>query len=147
MIRPLLARARPSRFGGLIVTLALALAMLAPMALGPALGPLTLALGGKLDHKCACGMVQGTCGCPQCAAITHQRLREHAPAPYAVLRSQCEDDEVAPGFPGLPVALEAPATFVLLEPPASTLAPLRPGEARSLDAREPSTPPPRRLAA
>jgi hypothetical protein len=120
------------------------LALLAPLILGPALGPLAVALGGGAEHRCACGMVQGSCGCPECERIEHQRLHERSPAPYAVLRSQCHDDEATPGAPALPPGIEAPAGFALAAP-SSSRAPTRdPAAARSREATEPRTPPPRR---
>src|ERR1700733_66736 len=130
-----------------LAALLVALALLAPMMLGPALGPLTQALGAAADHRCACGMAPGTCGCPECARIEHQSFREHAPAPYAVLRSQCERNEVAPGFMALPPALEAPAAGVIARTPVASASPLAPAARRSRDATEPVTPPPRRMPA
>src|SRR5271170_4470295 len=109
-----------------LAALLVALAVLAPMMLGPALSPLAQALGAVAEHRCACGMAPGTCGCPECARIEHQRLRERAPAPYAVLRSQCERNEVAPGFTALPPVLEAPPGSIIARAPtapASGLAP------------------------
>jgi hypothetical protein len=137
---------RRRRYLETLVALAVALAVLAPMMLGPALGPLTRALGGTDEHRCACGMVQGTCGCPECARIEHKRLHDRAPVPYPVLRSQCEGDEVAAAFAALPLAIEAPVGFVLAPAPEASVAPLRPSEALSRDATEPATPPPRHAA-
>jgi len=147
MSRGLARRLRPRRLAGLLVAFAVAFAIVAPMTLGPAMGPLTAALGGAFEHRCACGMVPGTCGCPECARVEHQRLRDHAPVPYSIVRSQCEDDEVAPGFVGLPLALAAPPGFIIMEPAESTLVLPRPPEALSREETEPSTPPPRRVAA
>jgi|HubBroStandDraft_2_1064218.scaffolds.fasta_scaffold133171_3 hypothetical protein len=126
-----------------VLALAVALAVLAPMMLGPAFAPLARALGGDGEHRCACGMVQGTCGCPECARIEHQRVREHAPFPYPVLRSQCEGDEVAPGFAALPVALAAPEGLVIARAVEARVLPIRPPQALSRESSEPTTPPPR----
>jgi hypothetical protein len=139
-----LTRARASRPFEALLGFALVLAVLAPMLLGPALGPLTRALGGTDEHRCACGMVQGECGCPECEALEHQRLREHAPRPYPVLRSQCGGDDVASGFAALPPALPLRVAFVLPPPRTSLLTLERPSEALSREMTEPATPPPRR---
>jgi hypothetical protein len=128
-----------------VVRFALAFVLLAPLALGPALGPLTRALGGVDEHRCACGMVRGKCGCPECERLEHERLRERAPRPYPVLRAQCGDNEVMTGSLGLPPTL--PATIALFLPPLRpSIAGLRKAtEAPSRERDEPATPPPRRL--
>jgi len=130
-----------------LAALLVALAVLAPMMLGPALSPLTQALGGAVEHRCACGMAPGTCGCPECARIEHQRSQERAPAPYAVLRSECERNEVAPGFTALPPALEAPPGCWIARAPTARAALLSPPERHSREATEPVTPPPRLMPA
>ena len=127
----------------LLVALAVAMAVVGPMMLGPALSPLMQALGGAADHRCACGMAPGTCGCPECARIEHQRSRERAPAPYAVLRSQCQDDEVAPGFSGLPLAIEAATGLRIARAPVARDSQTSPPKSLSRERTEPVTPPPR----
>lgn len=138
-------RLRPKRLAGLVASLAFALAMLAPMMLGPALGPLTAALGGTVEHRCACGMAaRGECACPECAQIEHRRLREHAPVPYPVLQSQCGGDEAAPGFAALPLAVEPASTVEVLAAEGSVEVRCVPARAASREDTEPFTPPPRR---
>jgi hypothetical protein len=128
---------------GLALRLALALAFMAPLFLGPALGPLTRALGGVAEHLCACGMVPGTCGCPECELLERQRQLDHTPRPYPTLKSQCNDGEIATGFPALPPAVP-PAAFILPALPPRLLAGIgAPPSAHSRDPRAPPTPPPR----
>lgn len=129
-----------------LAALTLALALLAPMMLGPSFGTFVRALGGEADHKCACGMPEGTCGCPECARIEHQRLRERAPARYPVLRSQCDGNAVTAGMGAVPLAIEAPGAFVVAQALEFRVTLARPTEVRSLDLAEPSTPPPRLVA-
>jgi hypothetical protein len=125
------------------LTIALVLAVFAPMSLGSALGPLSRALGGVAEHWCACGMVPGTCGCPECELLERQRQLDHTPRPYPVLRSQCSDGEIATGFPALPAAVP-PAPFVLPAPSPRPLAVSgAPPCAPSRDPLPPPTPPPR----
>lgn len=129
------------------LTLALVLAVLAPMVFGSALGPLSRALGGVAEHLCACGMVPGTCGCPECELLERQRQLDRTPRPYPVLKSQCSDGEIAAGFPSLPPAVP-PAGFVLPTPSPRPLAMTdTPPSAPSLDSLPPPTPPPRVVAA
>jgi hypothetical protein len=129
-----------------LAALVLALVLLAPMMLGPSFGTFVRALGGEADHKCACGMPEGTCGCPECARIEHQRLRERAPAPYPVLRSQCEGNAVTAGMGALPLVIEAPGAFVVVEAMECAVTLARSPDVHSLDTAEPSTPPPRLVA-
>jgi hypothetical protein len=137
---------RPASLVGLVLTFALALAFMAPMLLGPALGPLSRALGGAAQHLCACGMVPGTCGCPECERLERQRELDKSPRPYRTLTSQCNDGEIAAGFPALPPAVPL-ATFTLSAPPPRELASIpSPPSARSRDPVPPPTPPPRALA-
>lgn len=127
-----------------LLGMALALAVLLPMTLGPAMGPVTRALGGIDKHLCACGMVPGRCGCLECEVRERARVREHAPRPYPVLRTRCNGDEAAPGYAALPPSL--PETHgVLLPRSPRVLAKLeRRAAALSRDMAEPMTPPPRR---
>jgi len=128
-------------------TLAIGVLLAAPMLLGPASPWAMRALGGEPTHHCACGMVQGKCGCPECADLAHARAQAKKPSTRPTLRSTCDDD--APPMPSaspLPrvtvpslVALApAPSNDVLLPPAPATLRP------RGREA--PSTPPPRRDA-
>jgi hypothetical protein len=140
------AREPARRLVDVLLGIALTLAVIAPMIFGPALAPLTRALGGIDDHVCACGMTRGTCGCPECEKLEQNRLREHAPHPYAVLRARCAGDEVAPGLAALPPSL-ARAEGVLAPAAPHSLAPAAwPDKVVSQALAEPVTPPPRRAA-
>jgi len=143
----------PARVRQLVSTavgVVLALVLLAPMLLGPAAGPLTQAMGGEAKHLCACGMVEGTCGCPECARLERQRHRDRdeAPKAYPVLKSQCGGDDVPVAFAPLPVV--APATFPTPSVPkaplvaSDALAPIAPWA--SLEPIKPPTPPPEEAA-
>jgi hypothetical protein len=134
---------RPRRPAEALVTLVIALALLLPMVLGPALVPLARAWGGVDSHVCACGMARGTCGCPECEKLEHERLREHAPRPYPVLRAYCGGDEVASGYSALPPATPLPKGVLLPRSPRERVALERPAEAFSRDLAEPATRPPR----
>jgi hypothetical protein len=139
-----LERARARRFADVVVGVVLAMAVLLPMTLGPSLGPAMRALGGACVHLCACGMVRGTCGCPECEAIERARIREHAPHPYAVLRARCGGEEDAPGYAALPPSLPAASGAPLPRTPRVMAKLERPAQALSRDPSEPATPPPRR---
>jgi hypothetical protein len=143
MSRDRLDALRPRGLAGALVALVFALAVLAPMVLGPALVPLTQALGGADSHLCACGMARGTCGCPECEKIEHERLREHAPHSYPVLRAHCGEDDAATGSPALPTAIAVAVGILLPASPYERTALLRPAEVPSRDPAEPATPPPR----
>jgi hypothetical protein len=126
-----------------VLGLALALALLLPMILGPALVPVTRWLGGADAHLCACGMAPGTCGCPECEKLEQQQLAEHAPHAYPVVRGQCEKDGVAPAYAAMP-PMTAPVTDVLVAPsPEVASAREAPPGSRSRGPAEPVTPPPR----
>jgi hypothetical protein len=136
----------PARVRGLVsatVGLVCALVLLAPMLLGPAIGPLTQAMGGEAKHLCACGMVAGTCGCPECARLERQHRRDEAPKAYPVLKSQCAGDDAPVAFAPLPVV--GPAMFHTLTVPSAPPVPLLRPMANawaSLEPTKPPTPPP-----
>ncbi len=137
---------RPTSLAGIAFAIAVAFAVLAPMSLGPALSPLARALGGAAVHLCACGMVPGTCGCPECEELERQHKLDERPRPYPTFKSQCTDDEITAGFPALPPTVPL-ATFVLAGPPPDPIAQAdSPPPARSRDPVRPPTPPPRSLA-
>jgi len=73
--------------------LAVLLALIAPVWLGPAMAPLVIALGGAPEHHCLCGMKHGECGCPECEALEHARAHEHD-SPLPTIRSTCDTDGV-----------------------------------------------------
>jgi hypothetical protein len=124
------------------VRLVLALAVAAPMLLGPALSPLVSSLAGDV-HLCACGMKAGTCGCPECEMQEHARLRERAPRAYPVLRGPCSPENLALRFAPLPAATPAGLAPLLLPSPSSQAPSPEPPLALSIDPAEPSSPPPR----
>ncbi len=122
------------------------LVVVAPAALGPALGPALEQLGAAGKHACRCGMDRGKCGCPACAKLEHQRLSEHVPDPVPVLKRQCAQGAPGMAFAALPMVAVAFTSSPLPIPPgprthvgASPLAP----RVRLL---EPPTPPPRLAA-
>jgi hypothetical protein len=119
-----------------------AVAMLVPLVLGPALAPVarTLALGGPNAHACSCGMKPGTCGCPECER--EARGDGHLPDAQDVLGS-CDDRGPRSLGAGLPPAVE-PARLALLSPPVvGRLSPPAP-EPRPVSLTDaPPTPPPR----
>jgi hypothetical protein len=114
-----------------------------PAALGPTWGPILRALGEQRTHVCKCGMKAGTCGCPECARLEHERLDAKRPCPVPALRRACDDEAPAFAFGDMPLAVV----------PASSRVPVVPslGEALPPDAMpvfrgveaEPPTPPPR----
>ncbi len=132
-VRAILARA----FG-----LAVALVLLAPILLGPAIGPITHALGGEAKHLCACGMVAGTCGCPECEKAERQRHREDAPKAYPVAKSQCGGNDTPVAFAPLPLAAPAEGCPLLPKVTAEVNLPVPTQPWASLEPIKPPTPPP-----
>jgi hypothetical protein len=122
-----------------------ALVLLAPMILGPALGPVTKALGGEPRHLCACGMVAGTCGCPECEKAEHQRQSDNALHSYPVLKGKCAGDETPVTFAPLPAATPALLAFVSPRTPAEPAVPVTQAAWVSLERLRPPTPPPEAL--
>jgi len=115
----------------------------APMMLGPALAPLARAIAGEPAHRCACGMIQGTCGCPECELAVGAMHADDDDSPRPVLKSSCDDGApMLPSFATIPPAtLPVSATI----PPLAS-APAEPLAIASLVARDrtpPPTPPPR----
>jgi hypothetical protein len=131
----------------LVVTVALMLFFAAPVFLGPATGLLLHALGGEVEHQCACGMARGKCGCPECALEERDRAERKQHHPYAVLKSSCEDDDGVPALGALPPAMPTPPFVVHRVAFAERAQPIAPPALDSVDGPPPPTPPPRRLAA
>ena len=120
--------------------------VLAPLALGPAFSPLVMALGGGPEHICACGMKQGTCGCPECEQLTSPDAHPTAPLTHAVLGS-CDDHGRRPLGGGLPPAI-VPASLALVTYGLSDVLPATPApRGSSHPPAPPPTPPPRPLEA
>jgi hypothetical protein len=119
------------------------LAIAAPAALGPALGPILRDLGAQQEHLCKCGMATGKCGCPECARAERERLRERMPDVVPVLKDQCDKDAPAMAFAALPMAALAAAS-VKVPVPAGERVSLRASDrAPAQRDVEPPTPPPR----
>jgi hypothetical protein len=115
------------------------LAVLAPIALGPATGAIARALGA-LDHACACGMAPGKCGCPACVRLERERHRQ---ATQPVLKSNCEREGAVVPTALLPPCV-LPGEFVIDAPgleEALSLSPLT--RLHPTDRDGPPTPPPR----
>jgi hypothetical protein len=127
------------------VGLALALVLLAPILLGPAIGPVTRALGGEAQHLCACGMIAGTCGCPECEKIEHQRHRQNLPRAYPVIKGQCGGEDTPVAFAPLPNVAPASVSLLVPKPAVRVVMPLPIPRWASLDPVEPPTPPPEDL--
>ena len=127
--------------------LAVLLALIAPVWLGPAMTPLVIALGGAPEHHCMCGMKRGECGCPDCEALERARAHEND-SPLPSVRSRCETDgALVAGCPAMPfvASFHAIADAALPSTEASEPPP-------SLDPEErlttpPPTPPPRHTRA
>jgi hypothetical protein len=120
------------------------LAVLAPMALGAAMGPVVRELGADASaHQCKCKMGPGKCGCPACLQLDRERASERRQGSTPCLRGQCDLDGQA--FP-----FAAPPAIVLVA--ASTMLPVPRGERAAVNAasrplpsatEEPPVPPPR----
>jgi hypothetical protein len=125
------------------VRLALLFALLAPMLLGPGSAWVLRALGGAPEHQCACGMKPGTCGCPECARIEHERSEAKRPLPYAALRSTCEDSDAPLASAALPLVHGASPIAVLVAPFARLTSDTRTSALHPRGRPEPPIPPPR----
>jgi hypothetical protein len=128
------------------VALVAALVVAAPLVFGPAFAWALHAMGGEAEHLCACGMKQGTCGCPECERLTAQKQAEKKDAaiPYRTFKRACSDDDdttipVSPLPPAVPSVLAAappktPVLFTAIAPAAAVV---------SRDRAAPPPPPPR----
>ncbi len=136
--------ARVRRIVHLAVVLATAAVLAAPLLLGPGAGALLRALGGADEHRCACGMKAGQCGCPECERLEQRKqLEAEVLRGHAVLRSTCDDHAAALGGAALPVAT-APVASVLPRVPFELRTLVVPHEPDpSLERARPPTPPPR----
>jgi hypothetical protein len=114
-----------------------------PAALGPTWGPILRALGEQTTHVCKCGMKAGTCGCPECARLEHEREDAKRACPVPAVRRACDDEGPAFAFGDMPLAVVPVIARVPVTP--SLGAALRPDEMtvlRGVEAKPP-TPPPR----
>jgi hypothetical protein len=115
----------------------------APMLLGPGLGGVLRAVGGEHEHTCACGMKPGTCGCPACARLEHERRAAKKVHAYPAVRTDCHDDD----------GVIVPHALPDFAAPIVAALPRAAGERRSVSSRRvsdpdewlapPATPPPR----
>jgi hypothetical protein len=137
-----MARALVRQLMMLIATLVVA----APLVFGPAFAWALDELGGGPVHTCACGMKQGTCGCPECARLTAEKKAEDAPTAYRTFKRACNDD--APATPAAPLPPAVAALASIAPPPTpvarAVLAPVL--VLRTRDRAPPPPPPPRALA-
>jgi len=139
--------ARLRRDARALVVMVLVLPFAAPVLLGPATALILHAVGGEVEHQCACGMKRGTCGCSECAQIEHDRRESKAAVHYVALKSSCDDDDGGPGLGTVPEATP-PASFVVHSVVFSERAlPLDPEDLDSSDPPKPETPPPRTFVA
>ncbi len=129
-----------------LLTVTLMLFFAAPLFLGPATAVLLHALGGEVEHACACGMKRGTCGCPECAQLEKERRESKKPVPYMTLKSSCDDDEDGRGVGALPPAVPSVPFVVHQVVYTERATPLLPRALVSIDPDEPATPPPRLLS-
>jgi hypothetical protein len=129
----------------LVVVLATAAVLAAPLLLGPGSGTILRALGGADEHRCACGMKAGQCGCPECERLEHARqLEADALRGHAVMRSTCDDHGAGLAVAGGALVATAPIHAVLPSVPFQPLDVLLPHEPDpSLERARPPTPPPR----
>src|SRR5215472_4637235 len=115
---PTLSRIRRLvRRGLVLVTL---LTLMAPAWLGSATVPLLKAIGFGPEHRCACGMVPGKCGCPECARLEHQRQEDRAARPSPVVKSSCDENDPSFASASVPPGI-MPAALALREPPGTVL--------------------------
>jgi hypothetical protein len=127
----------------LAMTVAVAVLLAAPLLCGNAFGAWLRIVTPEAVHMCACGMKAGTCGCPACDLLEKQRVAEHAPKPFPVLRSQCNDDaEILPTGAVPPCTIASPAFVVAPSEPLVLVDP-PPPLVHSRERLEPSKPPPR----
>lgn len=137
------------RWVRLACTVATLAVVVAPVALGAAVGPLMRELGADVSaHRCKCQMAPGKCGCPECVHLEKERASEQAHAherhdPERVLRGQCEKDGPAFPFAGPPAAVLASVAAALPVPVSDRLAVGMPAESPVSSTDEPAVPPPR----
>jgi hypothetical protein len=122
----------------------LVLALLAFVALGPAVGPFARALGALDEHTCACGMKPGTCGCPACALLLQQGDPARLPEQVATLGS-CDDHTPGSLAAPLPLGVLPAGGVVLVSQRDGSLPRLGGSTVPPAAGPAPPTPPPRRL--
>jgi hypothetical protein len=121
-----------------------ALAVVAPMALGAAMGPVMRELGVDASaHQCKCKMGPGKCGCPACLQLDRERASERRQGSTPCLRGQCDLDGHAFPFAAPPVAVLAAASTVLPVPLVERAATSTASRPPPCLTEEPPVPPPR----
>jgi hypothetical protein len=140
--------ARVRRILHLVVVTATAVVLALPLLLGPGANAMLRAIGAEDEHRCACGMRAGKCGCPECERLEHQKEHEREMLRgHAVLKSSCEREEGIAGYGSLPVAT-APLASILPRANFEIRAHVVPTDIDpSLERARPPTPPPRSHAA
>jgi hypothetical protein len=122
-------------------------AALSPLWLGPALTPVLVAVA-EAHHVCACGMAVGTCGCPECDRVEHDRLSRtdgvsKVPRPYPVLKGECDQGQAVLSTVAVPPSV-IPASFSLADVITGTMLETpAPAVLASLEPQRPPLPPPR----
>src|SRR5215472_1251299 len=120
-------------------------AVLVPLWLGPAVAPFARLLGGEPEHRCACAMLPGRCGCAECERLEQARQLARVVHRSSTLRASCDDDGTTTAAAPLVGVLGAP--FVVRETPfriASSVPAMPPWHPFEGDG--PPTPPPRSVA-
>jgi hypothetical protein len=131
------------RWARLVCALA-ALAVVAPMALGAAMGPAMRELGADASaHQCKCKMGPGKCGCPACLQLDRERASERRQGSTPCLRGQCDLDGHAFPFAAPPVAVLAAASTMLPVPRGERAAVHTASRRPTSLTEEPPVPPPR----
>ncbi|HEY8076374.1 MAG TPA: hypothetical protein VIF62_19750 [Labilithrix sp.] len=136
--------ARVRRAVHVVVVTAIAIVLAAPLLLGPGANAVMRALGATEVHRCACGMKQGACGCPECERLEHAREHEtEMLRAHAVLKSTCDGDGAIAGYSAIP-AFAAPLASVLPAPAYEQRSFVAaPDFDPPLERARPPTPPPR----
>jgi len=128
---------RPGRF--LLLWL---LAALSPLWLGPLLTPMRIAAAAT-THLCACGMAEGTCGCPECDEQALDRAVERASDAPPALKGECGRGQSFVGDAHLPPAVLPPAMLVAPVAAVALAVTFKPRVLASIASRAPPIRPPR----
>ncbi|HZU85640.1 MAG TPA: hypothetical protein VE987_22090 [Polyangiaceae bacterium] len=127
------------------VAFAALVVLAAPAVFGPALTPIARAIAAEI-HVCQCGMRPGRCGCPECARLERERLRDARPDPVPTLKGQCDEQAPALGSAELPVTSPPAVREGLPAARSELLAVARAGIPPGRGLEAPPTPPPRAAA-
>lgn len=127
------------RWVSIVVVLLAAL----PVAMAPSWGVLLHALGGGMDHHCACGMVKGKCGCRECERLERQRDSGDMVILLPVLKGSCDDDGAHASTPRWLSVLPASASVSFVHAVDAVVLPNPLPDLISLARDGPPVPPPR----